>query len=468
MERYATISKVDDQVELCRRFINTDRLSITKNQISPFTNIKVKKGTSEYKKTLENCDYIVKKEFLEKTKTSKVSNKMETVLSLLGSKMSQVERRNLLSAVPVPGVSQRTKKNLEVERNRELLKIPLFQKYNSPYPDGIAFDKMETEILPDEAYPIFLKYMRKGVPIPRVIEDLFDNPSDPKFYTKLLRVAIQQKVKLGEHLLSMIISNIRNDLVDVDQLVQYYKNVLQRPIPEDELSRLNIKYPNAPLEHQNIQNDKLFYRLMNQVKKLNPKLLKILLERYFNDTIKLIMIYYTLLRVGQPSQTKKIEEKLLNELKFEDLEIFINKMNSLESPIQLLLPLYVKLLSTATLEEIDLDVLTLMIIEIEDIDIKMDLLKLYNQIENTINIPLLSDVYGRINQKENVAYNNKVQLLKFITQMLSDESELQDFIETLESNYGITTEDLMNVIKDKISEFPEFIREYLEQLGESS
>lgn len=453
MERYARttaqiIEETGDQVELCRRFINTDSLAFTKSQISPFTRTKVKKGTPEYNKTLDNCDYLVKKDYVEKTKSSKVSDKMETILSLIGSTMSQSERRNLFSAVPVVGVSQRTKKNLEVERNRELLKLPLFQKYNSPYPDGIAFTKMETEVLPPESYPIFLKYLSKGVSIPKEIEDLFDNPPDPKFYSKLLRIAIKQKVKIGDHLLMIMIHN----KVNPNQILQYYINVLRRPIPEDAIT--NIKNPIIVLEYQKITNNRAFEGLMGNLKKLTPKLLKLLLERYSNDIMKLFIIYYTLLRLRYRSEAEKIESKLEENLKLKDLESFITYMDSIEAN-KLLSIIYIKILGKTDPSDIDLDILREMVINIEDIDLKLELLKLYIKL-NGMDISFLSEFYAGLN----VTDAKKFEALKTIFEMLGDPEELSELLQILNIDYDINYNNLIEVLKDRRDELPQFVRMY--------
>jgi hypothetical protein len=457
MERYARtpsqmIDNRGDQVELCRRFINNDRLSSTKSQISPFTLTKVKKGTNEYDKTLDNCDYVVKKEFIEKTKTSKVSDKMETILSLVGSKLNQTERRDLFSAIPVVGVSQRTKQNLEVERNRELLKLPLFKKFNSPYPDGIAFKKMETEVLPAESYPIFLKYMIKGVPIPKEIEDLFDNPPDPKFYSKLLRIAIQQKVRLGEHLLTMIMSNILNGRADIDQMIQYYKNVLGRPVPELGLIDYEIRNPTALLEHQKIEDNRLFEKLLGNLRKLNPKLLKILLENYSNEKMKLLSIYSTLLRLDQGFEADKVEAVLENKLSLQDLEAFIHQGEVLLANFWIL---YVNLLGKSKSSDIDLEVLRQMILFIKDIDLKMDLLRLYNELDNELDIPLFTEIYANFNGND----AKKFKLLKMIFETMKDQTDLQDFVDDLTFE-NISLFDLIGIVGSRQNELPEFVREY--------
>lgn len=449
MERYARtpsqmIEDRGDQVELCRRFINNDRLSFTKSQISPFTRIKVKKGTNEYDKTLNDCEYIVKKEFIEKTKTSKVSDKMETILTLVGGKLNQMERRNLLSAVPVIGVSQRTKQNLEVERNRELLKIPLFGKYNSPYPDGIAFQKMETEVLPPESYPIFLKYMEKGLPIPKEIEDLFDNPPDPKFYSKLLRIAIKQKIHLGDHLLSLIMSNILNDRADIDQIIQYYHNILRKPILEYGLDRFDIKNPIALLENQTIANNNLFEKLLGSLRKVSNKLINNLLDRYSDDKMKLLIIYSTLIRMDHYSQAKKVEAILEHKLDLQDLQSFIDSTDELPM-LDYLSMLYINLLGKADSSDIDLEILRRMIMIIDDIDLKMDLLRLYTKLNKDVDILLFVDIYGNLKGTN----AKKFEVLKMLLEMMNDAYQLQDFIKSLYVEQGISEYELVDLIRDQ-------------------
>jgi hypothetical protein len=466
MERYAkSLTQIreeqTDQVELCKRFIMTDRLPTTKNQISPFTKTKVKKGTDEYLKTLENCDYIMKKEYFEKTKSSKVSNKMESILSLVGSSMNQNQRRSLFTAIPVSGVAEKTKKNLEIERNRELLKLPLFQKYNSPYPDGIAFRKMETETLPSESYPIFLKYMKKGVPIPKEIEDLFDNPPDPKFYSKLLRIAIEQKIKLGEHLLSIIFSHITYDKVDIDQIVQYYKNVLQRPISEFGLGGYNIKNPSAILEYQTIKSLVLFIRLIMGLKKIPPKLLKNLLQRYSGDTSKLLVIYYKLLELKKETQALQIEKTIEESLNLKTLETIIELLYTKykdQSSRDLLGPLYIKSMSKVPTEDINLNVLKMIIEDINDFDLKIDLLKLLHKLDDEIDVRLFADIYAKMKNSSN---EKKFEVLKYFFEKIDDERDLDAFFMSLHFDHGLDESEWIDVLMSHVDEIPYMVRQFL-------
>jgi hypothetical protein len=480
MERYAKpLSQIreenEDQVDMCRRFIHNDRLSFIKSQISPFTKTKVKKGTNEYLKTIENCDYIVKKDYIQKTKSSEVSDKMETILSLVGTTMNQNERRSLFSAIPVSGVADRTKKNLELERNRELLKLPLFKKYNSPYPDGIEFRKMETEVLPSESYPIFLKYMKKGVPIPKDIEDLFDNPPDPKFYSKLLRIAIQQKIKIGEHLLSIIYTYISNNQVDIDQMIEYYINVLHKPIHEYGLDAYNIKNSIPILQYQTIKDDKLFIKLMMTLRKISPKMLKNLLQRYSDNSSKLLIIYYKLLVLNHKAEALKLENILEEKLDLEEFEQMIRYLNS-EFPDtnkNLLVPLYIKILAKTQLENVDEDILKSMIIEIEDLDLKMDLLDLFQKINEGIDIRLMADIYAKEYQKENSSNDRKYKILKYIFDQIItydatdddieeylDEDVLGEFLEILQNDYEIDEVLINNILNDHKLELHPLIKDY--------
>ncbi len=484
MERYAKpLSKIreenEDQVGSCRRFINNDQLSFTKSQISPFTKTKVKKGTNEYLKTLENCDYIIKKEYIQKTKTSKVSDKIETLLSLVGSTMNQNERRSLFSAIPVIGVAEKTKKNLELERNRELLKLPLFKKYNYPYPDGIAFRKMETEVLPSESYPIFLKYMKKGVPIPKEIEDLFDNAPDPKFYSKLLRIAIQQKIKIGEHLLSIIYTYISNNQVDINQMIEYYINVLHKPIPEQGLNYYNVKNSIPILQFQTIKNNKLFIKLIMSLRRISHKMLKNLLQRYKDNSSKLCIIYYKLLVLNHKAEALKLENILEEKLDLEDFEEMVGYLNS-EFPDtnkNSLVPLYIKILEKTPIENVDEEILKSMIMDTEDLDIKIDLLDVLQKISNEIlDIRLMADIYAKEFKNENSSNERQYKILKYIfdhiiTYEATDDDDikeyldadvLRNFLEILQNEYQIDQEDFWNnIIEHHLDDLSPTVKNFL-------
>jgi hypothetical protein len=422
--------------------------------------MKVKKGTDDYNKTLNNCLYTVREDYIKKTKTSKVSDQMKTILSLVGSTMNQNERRSLSTAIPVTGVELKTKKNLQVDRNRELLKLPLFRKYNSPPPYGIQFEKMELEELPVESYPIFLKYLSKGVTIPTVLEDHFDNPKDPKFYTKLLRIAIKQKIKLSEHFLSFIIQQIENDKIDIDQVVPYYKNILNRNFSENLLKNYNIKNPTAILEYQVIKDTDLFFKLLRNLRKIRPSLFKTLLENYSNDSMKLLMIYYILLETGNKSSTK-IEKILEDKLTLEDFEKFLDDTTELEISKGLLGPLYVKLLLKPT-GDINKDHLRDMFMEINDIEVKLMLMKLYDVYEDFIDLNGFAEIYA--NLPNNTKMDHRFEILNYFFKKMQDEGDVNDFVSLLQEEHQIEIEDLKNVLKNRFDELPNIVKNYLNNL----
>ena len=167
----------------------------------------------------------------------------------------------------------------------------------------------------------------------------------------------------------MIMSNILNDLADIDQIIQYYKNVLGRPVPEFGLANYEIRNPAALLEQQVIKDIKLFNKLLGNLIKLSPKLIKILLENYSNDKMKLLSIYYTLSRLDYRSEAKKMEGILEDKLSLEDLESFIYSNEEVDV-IDKVSMLYINLLGMSKPTDINLEILRQVIMFIEDIDLK--------------------------------------------------------------------------------------------------
>jgi hypothetical protein len=448
-----------DQEELCRRFILDDKLVTVKKQVSPFTGKKIPKGTSEYDNTLVDCKDIIYKQTVKKTKKTDIANVTEAILPLVASAMSQKERRKLTSAVSVVGVGPRTKMNLEIERDDELLNIPnsKFLKYvYSKYPKRIDFKSIpEDFILPDESYDIFLKYFKKGVPIPKEIEDYFDNPSDPNFYKKLLRIAIQEKIKISEYLLNMLSYEI-----NYKYIIEYYRKVMNKPIPENYLKKISsVKYPKEILKFQPIKSNSIFFELLS-ITKLDPQIVEYLIEKY-EDVQKLIILYYFIVNKQSLQKEKNKLELILSGVNTNDIEKIIHMLNRKDVPFDKkyedMIYFYLKLLLQQGPSEETEDILRSLITSFENSMLRRDIFKIWKSLfpqvvkqmkeENTYG-DYLADIYG------NGDFSNFESLQFILEEIGEDKMLLKDFLFSLNQYYNLNTNDIIDVIGKNIDLIP--------------
>lgn len=453
-----------DQEELCRRFILDDKLVTVKKQVSPFTGKKEQKGTSEYDKTLVDCKDFIYKQTVKRTKKTDIADVTEAILPLVASTMSQKERRKLTSAIPVVGVGSRTKMNLEVERDEELLNIPnsKFLKYvYSKYPKRIDFKSIpEDFILPDESYDIFLKYFKKGVPIPKEIEDCFDNPSDPNFYKKLLRIAIQEKIKISEYLLNMLSREINHKYI-----IEYYRRVMNKPIPEYYLKKASsLKNPKEILKFQPIKNNYIFFELLS-VTKLDSQLVEFLIDKY-KDVKKLIILYYFIVNKQKLKKEKKKLELILSNVNSNDMEKVINMLNKKDVPFDKnyedLIYLYVKLLLQQGPSEETEMILGPLVMTVQNTIFRRDIFNIWKTMfpeavtrlkDDNIYGDYLADIYGNGDFSD-------FKYLQFILEEIGDDKKLlRDFLFSLNQYHILNANYIIDVIGKNIDLIPKTAKE---------
>lgn len=442
-----------DQKELCRRFILDDRLTTTKKQVSPFTGEKVKKGTREYDDTLVKCKDLSYKETVKKTKKTQIPATTEAVLPLIASVMTQQERRKFLSATPVVGVARKTIENLEANRDMELLSIPnsKFLKYVYPkYPKRINFKSIpEDFILPNESYDIFLKYFKKGVPIPKDIEEYFDNPSDPKFYQKLIRVATQQRIKIPDFIFSAMENQINHQ-----SMIDYYYNILKKSIPEQLIIVEEVKRPMTVLTNQIIKDNILFWKLINNLGTISPKNIESLIKKY-KDEEKLIILYFLI--HPKDAKLKKYKNELKTKISTFDPQkvekiIEILKENDYPSDEHLedLAKLYLSMILQQTPDESANKTLLDLLVTVKNNELIQELYFVWKNIfphhlkeikdHPKLYVNLLGDIYMNGDWSD-------FELLKFFLDELGEDKKLvQRFLHYLDEFYNLDKNNIIDIV----------------------
>lgn len=455
-----------DLTQLCTRFVQDDSLSTVKKQKSPFTGQKVLKGTSEYDKTLQECQDNLYQSVSKSVKKTSIPSATESILPIIASKMTQDERRKFLSSIPSVGVAKKSKTNLEIERDGELLAFPEFKPYiyktqtEMSLRPRIDFKRLAREneafVLPVESYDIFLKYFKKGLPFPKEIEEFFVDLPPDDFYKKLMRISIKQKLKIPSFILSGIISKI-----DQQHAMKYFHEVLKQPFPESYISNniINIEYL---LISQPIKDNYLFMVLLSKVKSFQSKLLKTLITNY-NDPVKLLLIYLAINK--KPSSNKKynalLERKLKN-AKVEDIEKTIDLVLKSDFIINdSLIYLYIeKLISQGPSKESfnSIKILMEIVHSIENVknELVIDLFQIVkaffteeikHMIENGNYGYFLADIYAKGDWR-------KYDFLKiFMDEIGTNKSILKDFLFALDQYYSIEIKDLKKIIGSENSEF---------------
>ena len=445
--------------DLCKRFVQDDLL-ITEGgrQRSPFTGIKLVKGTPEYFNTLSECKDIVQTSF--PSKKTPVSSVSESILPLVASTMSQKQRRELFRSVPVVGSSKRTRNILEAERDEELLKLPEYKKYAfRNVMNRIDFSKLsknQSFQITDQAYPIFLKYFRKGLPIPKEIEDFFDNlPRD--FYVQLLNIAVDENIKISSYLLNVILYMLKYN----EKLILYFQNVLGRPYPEQYII-YNLKFnriedPSDLLLNQRIKDNKIFFSLL-KIKNLSPDVIDFLIKNYSNDVKKLILLSFLV------DKNKSLQDVLLD-AKVEDLEsvLFILEDRKYKSEFNKIIPYYLHAViqngPSDKTENIFLDLIKSELDGKTSVDILTLWKSIYPQsIQKMKNeesyVDFLADIYA-------MGDTNNFEFLNFFFKELSDDLEaFHQFIESLKYHY-IGLNQMIDVIGKRSKEVPKSVFDYI-------
>lgn len=441
-----------DKKELCRRFILDDRLITVNKQKSPFTGTKVIKNTKAYRDTLRDCKEFIEVEDIKRTKKDRFTYEMEAILPLISKELTSQQRKTFLSSISSVGTGRKTKDILESERDRELLSLSDFKPYETVKNSSGRIDFYsipESFVIPENAYGIFLKYFKKGVPIPKQIEDFFDNPPDPKFYQKLVRIATQEKIKISEYLFNMIFSKIK-----FQSVIDYYQKVLKKPISEAFLkNNKGITNPKAILMFQPIKSNSIFLELLTLNKNIDSKLLDFLIERYSErDNDKLAILYYFISDSDKfQKQKKKLEDKISSDSKHVEkiIDLLHKDDISIDKKYENFVSLYLKLFLKHGPSEKSEENLSYIIKMISNNDLKKDIFLIWKSIfperiktmkDEDIYGDYLADVYGN-------GEFSKFDFLKFILDEIGEDKKLlRRFLFSLDQYYNLNKNDLIDII----------------------